>query len=151
MSEQNLKATLQADMKAAMKAKERERLTVIRSVLAVIQQEEIARQGETLSDEDYSTILNRLVNQRKESIAQFKEAGRDDLVTAEESELAYLEPYLPEPLSEEEVLKIIATAMEEVGASSMKEMGAVMNLVRPQVMGRFDMGKISTLVRSKLS
>lgn len=151
MSEKNLKATLQADMKAAMKAKERERLTVIRSVLAVIQQEEIARQGETLSDEDYSTILNRLVNQRKESIAQFKEAGRDDLVTAEESELAYLEPYLPEPLSEEEVLKIIATAMEEVGASSMKEMGAVMNLVRPQVMGRFDMGKISTLVRSKLS
>ena len=136
--------------KSAMKAKDKARLGTIRMVLAAIKQVEVDTRKE-LSDEDVTTILTKQVKQRRDSIEQFESANRQDLADAEAAELAVLEEFLPKPLTEEEINALIKDAIEKSGAASMQEMGKVIGLLKPQMIGRADMGKVSQLVKANLS
>ena len=135
----NMKATIQNDVKDAMRAKEREKVTTLRAIL-----------GEALAEEDYLNILNRMVNQRRESIDQFKKADRADLVEKEEEQLQYIMPYLPEQLSEEEIVAIIDGAIAELEISNMSGMGKLMAAIRPALLGKADMSAVSAIVKSRL-
>lgn len=145
----SFKIKLQEDIKDAMRAKERRKLTTLRSIMAEIQSLEIEKQG-ALEEEEYLALLNRLVKQRRESIEQFTQAERTDLVAKEEEELAYIEPYLPEQLTEEELVEIVTSVIQEVGATSMKEMGRVMGRLSKELAGRADLGDANRIVRSQL-
>lgn len=145
-----LKQRITEDMKTAMRAKEKDLLMTVRTILAAIKQQEVDTR-EDLNDTDVLSILDKLSKQRRESISQFKEAGRDDLVAQEEMELGFLQRYLPEPLSDEEVQTLVTEAIASSGAESMKEMGKVMAILKPQVQGRADMGKISGIIKSVLA
>ncbi|WP_018692736.1 GatB/YqeY domain-containing protein [Algicola sagamiensis] len=136
--------------KSAMKAKDKARLGTIRMVLAAIKQVEVDTRKE-LSDEDVTTVLTKQVKQRRDSIEQFESANRQDLADAEAAELAVLEEFLPKPLTEEEINALIKDAIEKSGAASMQEMGKVIGLLKPQMIGRADMGKVSQLVKANLS
>ena len=145
-----LKQTLQDDMKQAMKSKEKERLSAIRFILNAIKQREIDERI-TLDDEQVLAILDKLAKQRRESISQFQEAKRDDLVAKEQFELTVIEQYLPAQLSEEEVDGLINKAITDTGASAMKDMGQVMAILKPELQGRADMGKVSQKVKAHLT
>ena len=144
-----LKARLTEDMKAAMKGGDKERLGVIRLVNAAIKQREVDERI-TLDDTQVLGVLEKMLKQRKDSIEQFRNGGRDDLAAQEEFEAGVIQSYLPAQLSEAEVDAIVAKAIADAGASSAKDMGKVVALVKPQVAGRADMGKISALVKQKL-
>ncbi len=146
-----MKARLQNDVKEAMKAKEREKVTTLRAILAEIQEAQLQKRGDELTDEEYLTILNRMVNQRRESIDQFKKAERTDLVEKEEMQLAYILPYLPEQLTEAEIIAIIDAAIAELGVEGMSGMGKLMNAIRPQLLGRADMSAVSGIVKARLA
>ncbi len=146
-----MKTRLQSDVKEAMKAKEREKVTTLRAILAEIQEAQLQKRGDELTDEEYLTILNRMVNQRRESIDQFKKAERADLVEKEEEQLQYILPYLPEQLTEEEVVAIIDAAIAELGVEGMSGMGKLMNAIRPQLLGRADMSAVSGIVKARLA
>jgi uncharacterized protein YqeY len=137
-------------MKAAMRAKESARLSAIRLILAAIKQKEVDERVE-LGDADVVSILERMIKQRRESIAQFEKASRTDLVEGEKFELGVLSAYLPRQLSDLEVEKALAAAISESAATSVKDMGKVMALLKPRLAGRADMGKVSGLVKAKLS
>lgn len=145
----SLRDKLNDDVKTAMRAKEKDRLKTIRLAMAAIKQREIDERI-TLNDDDILQVIEKMIKQRKESIRQFSDAKRDDLVAIEEAEIDVLKVYLPEQLSDEEVNAIIAKAIEETGASSMQQMGQVMGIVKPQVQGRADMGAISQKVKAQL-
>ncbi|HFD31482.1 MAG TPA: GatB/YqeY domain-containing protein [Gammaproteobacteria bacterium] len=149
MSE-SLKARIQSAMKDAMRAKEKERLGVIRLIMAAIKQREVDERIE-LDDEQIVLVIDKMIKQRRESISQFDAAGRDDLSAVEKAELEILQTFMPEQLSEDEVNAMIDKAMAETGASSMKDMGKVMGLIKPQAQGKADMGVISKLIKEKLS
>ena len=146
-----MKATIQNDVKDAMRAKDREKVTTLRAILAEIQEVELQKRGEGLSEADYLTILNRMVNQRRESIDQFKKADRTDLVEKEEAQLVHIMPYLPEQLSDAEIVAIIDAAMAKLEVNDMSGMGKLMNAIRPELLGKADMGAVSALVKSRLS
>jgi len=146
----SLKARIQDDMKSAMKAGDKARLGVIRLILAAIKQREVDERIE-LDDEQVLAVLDKMVKQRRDSIAQYTEAGRDELAAAEQAEVDIIQDYLPEALSEDEIAAIVEQAIAETGASSMRDMGKVMGKVKPQVQGRADMGQVSTLVKQKLA
>jgi uncharacterized protein YqeY len=137
-------------MKAAMRAKESARLSAIRLVLAAIKQKEVDERVE-LSDADVVAVLEKMVKQRRESIAQFEKAARTDLAEAEKFELGVLSGYLPQQMSEAEIQQAIAEALAASGASGAKDMGKVMALLKARLAGRADMGKVSGLVKAKLS
>jgi uncharacterized protein YqeY len=137
-------------MKAAMRAKEPARLSAIRLILAAIKQKEVDERVE-LTDADVVGVLEKMVKQRRESIAQFEKAARTDLVEAEKFELGVLSGYLPEPMSDSEVEQALKTAIAESGATSLKDMGKVMALLKPRLAGRADLGKVSGLVKARLS
>ena len=141
---------LNQDMKTAMKAKDRESLTTIRMIKSSIQNEEIAKGRELTADEEL-TILAREKKQRLESLEEFKKADRADLVEKLEAEIKVVDQYLPEQLSEDEVRAIVQETIDELGADSMKDMGAVMSGVMPKVQGRADGSKINGFVRELLS
>lgn len=145
----SLKETLSAATKVAMKKRDKSRLTVLRSFSAAIKQREIDEQIE-LNDAEQLAVLDKLIKQRKDSQSQFRDAGRDDLADNEAAEIAILSEFLPQQLDDGEIAKIIEQAIEEVGESGMSAMGKVMALVKPQVQGKADMGKVSQLVKSKL-
>jgi len=145
----SLKARITDDMKTAMRAKEMARLGTIRLLLAAIKQREVDERIE-LDDAAVSSIVEKLIKQRKDSISQFQVAGRDDLVAAEQAELVVLQAYLPEQLSAAEVEAAVATAIAESGASSAKDMGKVMGLLKPRFAGRADMGQVSALIKARL-
>jgi uncharacterized protein YqeY len=145
-----LKERIFEDMKTAMRAKEKDRLMTVRSILAVIKQQEVDTREE-LGDTEVLAILDKLSKQRRESISQYSAAGRDDLVAQEELELGFIQEYLPEPLSEEEIHAFITEAIATTGASSMKDMGKVMAHLKPLTQGRADMGKISSLIKTALA
>lgn len=149
MSE-SLKAQIQSAMKDAMRAKEKERLGVIRLIMAAIKQREVDERIE-LDDEQIVLVIDKMIKQRRESISQFDAAGRDDLSAVEKAELEILQTFMPEQLSEDEVNAMIDKAMSETGASSMKDMGKVMGLIKPQAQGKADMSVISKLIKEKLS
>ncbi|MDP2109889.1 MAG: GatB/YqeY domain-containing protein [Thiobacillus sp.] len=156
----SLKARVTDDMKTAMRgranpdeaqhARETVRLGTIRLLLAAIKQKEIDERIE-LDDAAVSSIVEKLIKQRKDSISQFQAAGRDDLVAAEQAELAVLQAYLPEPLSAAEVEAAVTAAIAESGASSAKDMGKVMGLLKPRLAGRADMGQVSALIKARLA
>ncbi|MCY7296067.1 GatB/YqeY domain-containing protein [Alteromonas sp. a30] len=136
--------------KDAMRAKDKVRLGTIRLALSEVKQREVDTREE-LSDENVIVLLTKMVKQRRDSITQFKAAERQDLVDQEESELAILQEFLPEPLSEEEVAALIAEAVEATGANGMQDMGKVMGWLKPKVQGRADMGKLSGQIKAKLN
>ena len=144
-----LKDRIFDDMKTAMRAKEKDRLMTVRSILAAIKQQEIDTREE-LSDTEVLAILDKQGKQRRESISQFSKAGRDDLVAQEELELGFIKVYLPEPLSDDEIQALVSEAIESTGASTMKEMGKVMAYLKPKTQGRADMGKVSGLIKGAL-
>ncbi|WP_394233010.1 GatB/YqeY domain-containing protein [Niallia oryzisoli] len=146
----NLLERLNSDIKQAMKNKEKDKLTTIRMIKASIQNEAI-KLGHDLSEEEEVTVLSREVKQRKDSLHEFEKAGREDLVDKIRAELQYVELYMPEQLSEEEVTEIVKQAISETGASSKAEMGKVMSAVMPKVKGRADGSLVNKLVQQHLS
>jgi hypothetical protein len=137
-------------VKDAMRAKEKERLSVLRQITAAIKQVEVDNRAD-LSDDDIVVILTKMTKQRREALDQFDKAGRDDLASIEKAELVVIEEFLPTPLSEEEIAEAIQAAISEAGASSIKDMGAVMNVLRPKIQGRADMGAVSGQVKAALN
>ncbi|MCP3849008.1 MAG: GatB/YqeY domain-containing protein [Gammaproteobacteria bacterium] len=147
---QSLKSRLQDDMKNAMRAKEKDRLLVIRGTLAVIKQREIDEQIE-LDESQVLAIIDKLVKQRRDSAQQFRDADRLDLVEKEEMEMGILQEYLPVALTEEEIAQLIDEVISSTGAESMKDMGKVMGMLKPKIQGRGDMSQVSSLIKQKLS
>ena len=137
-------------MKSAMRAKDAARLSALRLMLAAIKQKEVDERID-VSDADVVSILEKMVKQRRESIAQFEKAARNDLVEAEKFELGVISAYLPQQLGDGEIQKEINTAIGEVGASGAKDMGKVMALLKQRLAGRADMSKVSGLVKARLS
>lgn len=146
----SLKDTLQNDMKTAMKAKEKERLGTIRLVQAAIKQREVDERID-LDDAEVIVVLNRLLKQRRESIAQYQQAGREDLAAKEAAEADVIQQYLPQSLSQAEVEKLIDDAITANNASSVRDMGKVMAFIKDKALGRVDMGKIGGQVKSRLN
>lgn len=141
---------LKTAQKEAMRAKDKVRLGTIRMALAAVKQREVDERIE-LSDEDIVAILTKMVKQRKDSKAQYEDAGRPELAETEAAEIAVIETFLPQALTEEEVATLINAAVEATGATGMQDMGKVMAELKPKITGRADMGKVSGLVRSALN
>ncbi|MGY4690356.1 GatB/YqeY domain-containing protein [Salibacterium sp. K-3] len=141
---------LNEDVKHALRAKDKKRLSVLRGVKSSLQNEAI-KEGRDLQETDALNVLNREWKQRKESLHEFKQAGRDDLTEEIEQEMDILSEYMPEPLSEEELDRIIQETITETGASSSKDMGKVMTAVMPKVQGRADGSLVNQLVRKQLT
>ncbi len=141
---------LKEEQKIAMKAKDKTRLGTIRLAMSAIKQREVDERI-TLTDEDIVAILTKMVKQRRDSIAQYEKADRLDLAQAEQAEITVIEEFMPQPLSEEEVIALVESAISDSGAAGMQDMGKVMGLLKPQIQGRADMGKVSGLVRAKLA
>ncbi|MFT5226680.1 MAG: hypothetical protein ACI8XX_002445 [Polaribacter sp.] len=150
MSEANLKAQLQSDMKSSMKNGDKSRLLVIRTMLAAIKQIEVDERIEP-DDVRIVGILDKMLKQRRESISQFAAASRNDLIAIEEAELVIIKEFLPEALSEEKIAELIEQAISSTGATSIKEMGKVMGILKPQLQGRADVGQVSQLIKSRLA
>ncbi|MDD5392143.1 MAG: GatB/YqeY domain-containing protein [Thiothrix sp.] len=144
-----LKAQITEDMKAAMRAHDKPRLGVIRLMLAAIKQLEVDTRTE-LDESTVLVVLDKMTKQRRESIRQYADAGRTDLVAQEEFELGIIQDYLPQPLAEEALATLIQQGIEETGAASVRDMGKVMNWLKPKVQGRTDMGKLSGLIKTRL-
>lgn len=145
-----LKTQIQDAMKAAMKAGDKESLGVIRLMLSELKQIEVDERIE-LDDTRVIEILDKMIKQRRESISQFDSAGRDDLSSKEKAEIVVIQTFLPQPLSAEEIEAIISDAISETGAASMKDMGKVMAIVKPQMAGRGDMGQVSGKIKALLN
>ncbi len=145
-----LKTNLQDEMKAAMKAGDKPRLGVIRLILAALKQVEVDERIE-LDDARVISIMDKMLKQRRESISQFDKAGRDDLTSIEQAEIVVIQTFLPQALSESEIETIINDAISQTGAASIKDMGKVMGIVRPLVVGRGDVGMISGKIKTLLS
>lgn len=146
----SLKQRLTDDMKAAMKGGDKERLGVIRLMLSAIKQVEVDERIE-LDDERIIAILDKMGKQRRESASQYESAGRNDLLQQEVFELDIIREYLPQALSDEEVDAIIEEAIGSSGASSIKDMGKVMGMIKPKLQGRADMGAVSGKIKSRLN
>lgn len=146
----SLKDRLTEDMKAAMKGGEKERLGVIRLINAAIKQREVDERI-SLDDSQVLAAIEKMLKQRRDSITQFREAGREDLAAKEEFEVGVIQDYLPAQLSAEEIDAIVARAIADSGATSARDMGKVVALIKPQVAGRADMGQISALVKARLA
>ena len=150
MSQSPLKLRINEAMKEAMRAKNKSRLGTIRLALAEIKKVEVDEQID-LDDIRITSLLDKMVKQSRESIKQFEAGGRTDLATNEQHEIEVIQEFLPKALSEEELDTIIKSALEESGAVSMQDMGKVMWLIKPQVVGRADMSAISQKIKAALS
>jgi len=146
----SLKETLQQDMKTAMRAGDKRRLSVIRLINAAIKQREVDERIE-LDDTQVTAVLDKMAKQRRESIEQYEKAGRNDLAEQEHFELEVLKSYLPEQLSDTEIDTLIADAIATTGAASIKDMGKVMGQLKDKLAGRADMGAVSSRIKSRLS
>ena len=146
----SLLETLNADMKQAMKDKNKEALSVIRMVKSTVMNEQISL-GHDLTPEEELTVLSREVKQRQDSLAEFEKGGREDLAAGIRSELTILAKYLPAQLTEEEIVAVVAAAIEQTGATGPKDMGKVMGVVTPQVKGKADGKVVADLVKATLA
>ena len=146
----SLLITLKDAQKDAMRAKDKQRLNPIRMVLAAIKQREIDEQI-TLDDAGITSVIVKLVKQRRDSYTQYKDAGRDDLAEIEANEIAALETFLPQQLSDEEIIALIDAAIADTNAAGMQDMGKVMGSLKPQVQGRTDMGALSAKIKARLN
>ena len=145
-----LKKRITGDMKSAMKAKDKQALKAVRMILEAIKQKEIDERIE-LNDAQVMTVIQKMVKQRKDSISQFSDAGRTDLVEIEEAELEIINNYMPEQLSDEEVASVVDKAINDSGANSMKDMGKLMGMLKSRLQGKADMSTVSQLIKSRLS
>jgi len=146
----SLKSRIQDDVKQAMRARDKARLSALRLVTAAIKQKEVDERID-LDDAQVLGVLDKMAKQRRESLEQYQKAGRDDLAAQEEYELDLLAEFLPEPLSDEALAGLIDQAIEDTGAENMRDMGTVMAALREQVQGRADMKAVSNAVRSRLA
>ncbi len=146
----SLKIQITDDMKSAMRSKDSLRLGTIRLLLAAIKQKEVDERIE-LVDADIVSIIDKMLKQRRDSISAFSKADRKDLVEKEEFELKVLQDYMPQQLTEQEVEKAIVDAIESAGANSMKDMGAIMNILKPKLAGKTNMADVSQNIKSKLT
>ncbi|MFM6988055.1 MAG: GatB/YqeY domain-containing protein [Arenimonas sp.] len=145
-----LKAQLTDDMKAAMKAGDKERLGVIRLINAAIKQKEVDERVE-MTDELVLAVLEKMMKQRKDSISQYEAAGRDDLAAVEKMESGIIQGYLPQPLTQAEIEDLVAQAVADTGADGPQAMGKVIAALKPLLAGRADMGAVSALVKAALA
>ena len=145
-----LKERIRKDVEAAMRARDRVRLAALRLVASEIKQREVDGRR-PLDDAGVLAVLDRMKKQRRDAADQYREAGREDLAAGESFEIEVIESYLPAPLTGEEVAALVAEAIAETGAASMRDMGGVMARLRPDVQGRADMGEVSRLVRQRLA
>ena len=146
----SLKIQITEDMKSAMRSKDSSRLGTIRLLLAAIKQKEIDERIE-LVDVDVVSIIDKMLKQRRDSISAFSKADRKDLVEKEEFELKVLQAYMPQQLTEQQVEKAIVDAIKSAGASSMKDMGAIMNILKPELAGKANMADVSQKIKIKLT
>jgi len=140
---------IKSDMKDAMRNKEKTRLAAIRMTLAAVKQIEVDQRIE-ITDAHVLTILDKMIKQRRDSISQFEAANRQELADIEKAEIETLQTYMPKPLTDEEISELIDGAMAESGAESMRDMGKVMGILKPQLQGRADMGAVSGKIKAKL-
>jgi uncharacterized protein YqeY len=145
-----LKPKITDDMKTAMRAKDKQRLGVIRLIQAAIKQREVDERI-SLDDKEVIIVLDKMLKQRRDSLAQYKKAERQDLAEQEAFEIKLIQNYMPQPLSESELAELIETAFTETGATSIKELGKVMSYLKPKVQGRADMRALSTNLKKRLS
>jgi hypothetical protein len=144
-----LKERITEDMKTAMRSGEKDRLAVIRLLQAAIKQREVDERI-VLDDAQVTSVLEKMIKQRKESVVAFEKGGRADLVDKENAEIAVLQPYLPAQLSDAELDALIAEAMSSTGAASIKDMGKVMGVVKAKAAGKADMGAVGARIKQKL-
>jgi hypothetical protein len=145
----SLRTQITEDMKAAMRARDSARLNAIRLLLAAMKQREVDERIE-LSDTQVIEVIEKMLKQRRDSISQYEAAKRQDLADAEKYEVSVLTAYLPQPLSDAEVSALLDAAIAETGATGVKDMGKVMALIKPQIIGRADVGKVSGLIKVRL-
>ena len=145
-----LKKRITGDMKSAMKAKDKQTLKAVRMILGAIKQKEVDDRIE-LDDTQVMAVIQKMAKQRKDSISQFSDAGRTDLVEVEEAELVVINSYMPEQLSDAEVAAAVDKAIIDSGTDSMKDMGKLMGMLKGQLDGKVDMGLVSRLIKDKLS
>ncbi len=145
----SLRSQISEDMKTAMRAKDSARLSAIRLLLSAMKQREVDERIE-LDDTQVIEIIEKMLKQRRDSISQYEAANRHDLADVEKFEVEVLKTYLPQPLTDAEVDAIIAKVISETGAAGVKDMGKVMGLVKPQIVGRADVAKVSGLIKAKL-
>jgi hypothetical protein len=146
---QSLKERLQEEMKAAMRSHEKQRLGAIRLILAAIKQREVDERI-SLDDVQVTSVLDKMLKQRRDSLAQYQQAGRQDLADQEAFEIALIQSYLPQPLSDTELEQLITATIAETAASSVKDTGKVMAILKAKVQGRADMKKVSEQVKQRL-
>jgi len=145
-----LKSRILDDVKSAMKAQEKFRLATLRLITAAIKQREVDERIE-LDDNQVLAVLEKMLKQRRDSIEQYRKAGRQELADQEQAEIEIIESYMPEGLSDAEIQAMVDAAITESGASTLRDMGKVMGLLKPQMQGRADMGKVGGLIKQKLS
>jgi hypothetical protein len=145
----SLKAQLQDDMKSAMRTRDKERLAVIRMLMAAVKQREVDERNE-LADADVLAVVEKMVKQRRDAEQQYRDANRPELADAEAAEIAVLENYLPAQLSDAEIDQAIETAIGESGAESMRDMGKVMGVLKPRLQGQADMAVVSQRLKARL-
>ena len=150
MADHPLKARILDAMKDAMRAREKERLGAIRLILSELKKIEVDERID-VDDTRVISVLDKMVKQRRESIRQYEAGNRPELAASEQAEIDVIQEFMPQALSEAEINEILAKAISDTGASSMKDMGAVMNIARPQLVGRADMSVVSQLVKKLLS
>jgi len=150
MIPKSLKAKITDDMKAAMKAKEAQRLSAVRLLLAAIQQREVDERKE-LSDAEVVAVIEKMIKQRRDSISQFQAANRKDLVDGETFELNLLSGYLPKQMTDDEIAQEVSAAIAQTGAKGVPDMGKVMGVLKGKLAGRADLGKVSSVVKARLS
>jgi uncharacterized protein YqeY len=144
-----LKARITEDMKSAMRSGEKDRLSLIRMLMAGIKQREVDERI-TLDDTQVLAVIDKMIKQRRESVVQFEAGGRADLVARESAEIGWLTGYLPAQLTDAEIASLIAEAIAATGAASVKDMGKVMGFVKPRAQGRCDMGQLSARIKATL-
>ncbi|MES2623826.1 MAG: GatB/YqeY domain-containing protein [Pseudomonadota bacterium] len=150
MPDHPLKARITEAMKDAMRAREKERLGAIRLILSELKKIEVDERID-VDDTRVISVLDKMVKQRRESIKQYEAGNRPELAAVEQAEIDVIQDFMPQALSEAEINEVLSKAISDTGASSMKDMGAVMNIARPQLVGRADMGVVSQLVKKLLS
>ncbi len=146
----SLRERVTEDVKSAMKARETERLGTLRLLTAALKQREVDERI-TLDDAGVIGVIEKMLKQRRDSVSQYEQAGRQDLADVEKREMAILQSYLPQQLTDEELGAIVAGAMAAAGATGPSDMGKVMAVVKPKIVGRADMGKVSALVKARLA
>lgn len=149
MSQPSLKQTLNDAMKAAMRAKDKERLSAVRLILSEIKRIEVDERIE-IDDARCLAILDKMCKQRRDSISQYESAGREDLASVERQEMDVIQSFMPTPLSDEELDELISKAIADTGADSIKAMGQVVGQLKPVVQGRADMGAVSRMIKARL-